>query len=1019
MCRFRSSRRRLAHMRQVESLESRVLLAADFTLDALELALAPNSLTTQAVLSTVHNQTGVSYVRDTYGLTGAGQTVVVIDSGIAYDHVALGGGFGADYRVVGGWDFTEENDADPYDDGPAGFHGTHVAGIIGSDDSRHVGVAPGVDLIALRVFNDQGDGYFDWVESALEWVHDNRNSFEHPITTVNLSLGADWNSNSVPSWATLEDEFRQLRNDGIFVTAAAGNDFATYETIGLSYPAASPYVVPVSSIGSDGDLSDFSQRHLRALAAPGEQIVSTAPDYLFDFNGVTDDYATASGTSMAAPYLAGAGVLVREAMQLAGYSSITATGIYSVLRQNADPFYDSATDREFLQLNVSAAIDSILSPDDYGSTESTAHDLGAISTSTSISGNLERIDDADWFSFVADVGGRLNVSAASGLGSQLDVEVSGSSVSGNTGTDFYVESGEAYAIKVSSSNQVVGNYTLTIEMEEAADNQFGNDLGEVGFVGLTVPLRNNQVTWYRLTTTNAGILTAEVDVDSEFELYSVDGEELLARSSTKYGQYRVDWNTDANQTYLLKLTSDVNTIANVRIVNLVEIEASVLSVYGTEQAEAYHLALKPQNVWLSINGVSYWASGENTGDIRIDGGGGSDSIRVNSTNDDDTLKMWQGGATLSGRFETRLNDIESMRFNGRDGNDVATIWDGAGDDRFYSRDAYSFISYGGGEGIAYAAGFETVTARATSGGFDQSYLFDSVGDDELKIRPEHATIERPSTATTATGFDEVRSYSNLGGNDLAILFDTKGNDTFYGRRKTSYFVGLNYLALASTFEDVRAIASSGVDRAELRDTAGDEQFHSTPNRSVLTGEDYKIQVKAFDVVAAYADNGGNDTAQLDDGSGYDRLYVHPSSAWMVTDGGAVNYVAYFENLRVLSQSGTDLAFIHSGNEVDELELRESAVETHTNGNYNAASKLVAIEGDATPDEYVGPLPSSIGVTPTASNSNANLESIDSAIAYGFSDDERADDEADDSRRQRQVATARDIFFAALASGATK
>ena len=84
--------------------------------------------------------------------------MVVIDTGIAYDHLALGGGFGAGYRVVGGFDFTEEYDADPYDDGPMGSHGTHVAGIIASSDGTNPGVAPGVDLVALRVFNDDGRG---------------------------------------------------------------------------------------------------------------------------------------------------------------------------------------------------------------------------------------------------------------------------------------------------------------------------------------------------------------------------------------------------------------------------------------------------------------------------------------------------------------------------------------------------------------------------------------------------------------------------------------------------------------------------------------------------------------------------------------------------------------------------------------------------------------------------------------------------------------------------------------------
>ena len=200
-----------------------------------------------ASLANAHNQTGVTSMRGTYGLAGRGQTVAVIDSGIAYDHRALGAGFGVGHRVVGGWDFAE-NDANPYDDGPSGFHGTHVAGIVGSADGLHRGVASSADLVALRVFDDNGAGNFRWVEQALQWVHDHRNDFANPITTVNMSLGANWNASTTPSWAMLEEELSQLKRDGIFISVSAGNSFTTFNAPGLAYPAASSFVVPVSSV---------------------------------------------------------------------------------------------------------------------------------------------------------------------------------------------------------------------------------------------------------------------------------------------------------------------------------------------------------------------------------------------------------------------------------------------------------------------------------------------------------------------------------------------------------------------------------------------------------------------------------------------------------------------------------------------------------------------------------------------------------------------------------------------------
>ena len=142
----------------------------------------------EQALVQAHNLTGWYNVQANYGFTGRGQTVAVIDSGIAYNHFALGGGVGANYRVVGGWDFTEENDWNMFDDGPSGGHGTHVAGIIGGSAAPHTGVATGVDFVGLRVFNDAGAGYFSWVENALKWVIQNRNSFANPITTDRKSV---------------------------------------------------------------------------------------------------------------------------------------------------------------------------------------------------------------------------------------------------------------------------------------------------------------------------------------------------------------------------------------------------------------------------------------------------------------------------------------------------------------------------------------------------------------------------------------------------------------------------------------------------------------------------------------------------------------------------------------------------------------------------------------------------------------------------------------------------------------
>ncbi len=345
---------------RIEICESRIALTASTaTLDVF--SAEPMSLASdQLPLSGETSDTPLRrWLHENRNLTGRGQTVAVIDSGIAYDHAALGGGLGEGFKVVGGWDFTEENDADPYDDAPAGFHGTHVAGILASEDPQHPGLAPEVDLVGLRVFNDQGESDFRWIEKALQWVHAHRNDFRNPITTVNISIGSEM-AVGESEWGILEDEFEQLVADDIFIAVAAGNDFEADPTIGLSHPADSPYVIPVGSHGPDGTLSKFSQRAEGMLVAPGEQVYSTITDFIDDFNGVTDDWMALSGTSMATPYVAGAAVLVRQALAQSGMRSVGQREIYDRLSATADLIEDAVTGMSYRRVNLRAAIEGLL-----------------------------------------------------------------------------------------------------------------------------------------------------------------------------------------------------------------------------------------------------------------------------------------------------------------------------------------------------------------------------------------------------------------------------------------------------------------------------------------------------------------------------------------------------------------------------------------------------------------------------------------------------------------------------------
>ena len=513
---------------QIQSCERRLVLSAQLLFDVLgDQALqshgsldhqlsVDNDLNSQPVntQSTAHNLTGWTQVQQQFGLTGKGQTVAVIDSGIAWDHVALGKGFGAGYRVVGGWDFTEENDANPYDDGPAGYHGTHVAGIIGSDDATRSGVAPDVDLVALRVFNDLGAGNMNWVEKALQWVHTNRASFDNPITTVNMSLGSTWNSSSIPDWAMLEDELKLLHDDGILVTASAGNAFKSYNAPGLSYPAASSYVLPVASVDDDGQLSDYSQRDDRVLAAPGRNIMSTVPDHLLGRDGKINDFSTASGTSMAAPYVAGASVLVRQAMEMAGWNNITPDSIAEHLRSTADSVFDSITKASYDRLDLQNAIDAIIPDDTIGDSFGTAQSLDL--NAGSLSSWINSLSDDDVFRFTANASGKLNLDADSNWLDSLSWSISSGGQSFESGAlaakTISLVGGQTYELRVSADDEI-GPYKLGFSFTTN-----GSDGESGGGSGGTTPTQIGAVDYWSGNVNAGGTFRAQATDDGTFSV---------------------------------------------------------------------------------------------------------------------------------------------------------------------------------------------------------------------------------------------------------------------------------------------------------------------------------------------------------------------------------------------------------------------------------------------------------------------------------------------------------------------
>jgi subtilisin family serine protease len=830
---------------------------ADFWIDSwLERDVESLVGDVQQTLASAHNSTGLTAVRNDYGFTGAGQTVAVIDSGIAWSHSALGGGLGVDYRVVGGWDFTE-NDADPYDDGPWGSHGTHVAGIVGADatGANYDGVATGVDLVALRVFDDAGAGYFHWVENALQWVHQNRNAFANPITAVNLSLGTSWNSNTIPSWTTLEDEFAQLKADGIFIAVSAGNAFATYNTPGLSYPAASPHVVPVMSVMDNGSLSSFSQRHTRAIAAPGQYIVSTIPDYVGNNNGVNDDFASYSGTSMAAPYVAGASVLLRQAMQFVGYTNITQDTIYNHLMATATSFIDAATGQTYKRINLTNAFNTLMPTDEYGSTVATAHDLGTLSGVSEVSGLIGKLSDADFFRFTAAANGTVTFTATTTHGLAPVWTASGGTVSGSDGETytFDVVAGQSYTIGVSTSGGT-GYYDLAIKAESVFTYA---DWGTIT-QSQSNNIANAGERWYRVTASRAGHFTTEAlfaiaGGDIDLAIYD-SNMQLLASGTANAAGERVDFLATADASYFVRVTG-VNAEIDFRLTNLVSQSGATVTVAGTSANDTFTFGVGATHHAVSVNGVAYQFHRASVSTINTAGGAGNDAITMTGSTANDTATLRFAYAELAGAgYTATVSNIETITIHGGGGTgDVANLYDTAGNDTYTSWWNRA-VMYGDGYWND-VRGFDSTYAYASQGS-DRAVLRDSAGDDVFTTWWNRAVMYGNGYWNDARGFDSTIGMASQG-DDRAMLRDSSSNDAFQAWSNRASMTGARYSNDARDFDRTFGFASDGNDRVDLYLTPGTDECTISTDRVVVTGAGFCNDARGFDSMNQYSTLGAN------------------------------------------------------------------------------------------------------------------------------------------------------------------
>ncbi|MEO6085936.1 MAG: S8 family serine peptidase [Umezawaea sp.] len=233
------------------------------------------------------------------GLTGAGVTVAVVDTGVDGDHPDLAG------SEIAGRDFTPEQDGlDRFG------HGTHVASTIASHRAPYRGVAPDARLLDAKVCDAEGYCPESQIIEGMRWAA------EQGADVVNISLGLAATDDTDPVEAAVNA--LSASHGTLFVISAGNSGLAGGGTV-LS-PGTADAALTVGAVERDDSLADFSSRGPRVedgavkpdITAPGVDIVAARSSTGKIGTPVGEEHVALSGTSMASPHVAGAAALLAQ-----------------------------------------------------------------------------------------------------------------------------------------------------------------------------------------------------------------------------------------------------------------------------------------------------------------------------------------------------------------------------------------------------------------------------------------------------------------------------------------------------------------------------------------------------------------------------------------------------------------------------------------------------------------------------------------------------------------------------------
>ena len=237
-----------------------------------------------------------------FGVTGKGVIVGLLDTGIDYLHPDLGGGIGPGFKVLGGYNFVQNNNDILDDNG----HGTYVGGIIAANGSTLKGVSPDAKLMVFKVLDASGSGLSSWVIAGIERALDpdgNPNTND-AVNIIHMSLGGPGDPDDIESEAV-----DNATSQGVLCVASSGNGGPTYGYI--ASPGCARTALTVGATDDADNIASFSSR------GPSQKIYGikpeiVAPGVLITSCKMGGGYEVGDGTSASAPHVSGAAALLLQ-----------------------------------------------------------------------------------------------------------------------------------------------------------------------------------------------------------------------------------------------------------------------------------------------------------------------------------------------------------------------------------------------------------------------------------------------------------------------------------------------------------------------------------------------------------------------------------------------------------------------------------------------------------------------------------------------------------------------------------